>query len=99
MYCVVLCSSYCLAINVQNEGMEQLGLRLHALDQAHLPASARINRVRRAHFRATPLCISDRYLTTFKVKQRPPKQDEFPEWCERPLQGGQGIRRLGTATV
>ena len=34
---VVLCSSYCPAISVQNEGMEQEGLRLHALDQAHLP--------------------------------------------------------------
>ena len=37
MCCVVLCSSYCLAISVQNEGVEQEGLRLHALDQTHLP--------------------------------------------------------------
>ena len=35
--CVVLCCSYCLAIDVQNEGMGQEGPRLHALDQAHLP--------------------------------------------------------------
>ena len=62
--------------------------------------SARTNRVRRAHFRATPLCISDRHLTTFKVKQRPPKQDEFPEWCELPLQGVRGVlEKLGAANI
>ena len=47
--------------------------------------SARTNRVRRAHFRATPLCISDRYLTTFRVKTATAEAGELAEWCELPL--------------
>ena len=52
-----------------------------------------------APVKATPLCISDRYLTTFKVKQRPPKQVNFQNGVSYPFREFEESGKLGTAKI